>query len=412
MDGILDLMLQSELFTKTSKEAPKDEEALNAKLLIRAGFIQKVMAGVYSYLPLGFKVLKKIEDVVREEMSAIGDEVLMPSLHPKENWEKTGRWKDFGALFKVISKFDAEYALGPTHEEIVTPMAQKFAFSYRDFPFAVFQIQTKFRDEERPKSGLLRGREFRMKDLYSFHTDPNDLKEYYERAKKVYEKTFLRLGLSALLTEASGGTFSKFSHEYQVLSPNGEDTVYFCGCGFARNAEIAGDLAEGKPCPNCGEKLQKSKGIEVGNIFELNTKFTEPFGFTYKDKDGKSKPVYMGCYGLGTSRAMGAVAETGSDEKGLIWPESIAPFRVHLLEFGEGLAKNAYSALIEQGIEVLLDDRDVSAGEKLADADLIGIPWRMIISEKTAGKVEVKARKESDSKVLELEEAIKLINSK
>jgi len=405
-------MLQSGLFVKTAKEAPKDEEALNAKLLIRAGFIQKVMAGVYSYLPLGFKVLKKIEDIVREEMGRVGQEVLMPSLNPKENWEKTGRWNNFGALYKVTSKFDAEYALGPTHEEIVTPMAQKFAFSYRDFPFAIFQIQTKFRDEERPKSGLLRGREFRMKDLYSFHAEQDDLKSFYEKSKKVYEKTFERLGLSALLVEASGGTFSKFSHEFQVLSPNGEDTIYFCGCGFARNEEIAQDLAEGKPCPNCGEKLQKSKGIEVGNIFELNTKFTEPFGFTYKDKDGKEKPVYMGCYGLGTSRVMGTIAETMSDEKGLIWPEAVAPFQVHLLEFSEGLGKEAYQKLQKAGLEVIYDDRDVSAGEKLADADLMGMPWRFIVSEKTAGKVEVKKRTETEPKVLELEEAIKLGSSK
>ena len=405
-------MLQSKLFTKTLKEAPKDEEALNAKLLIRAGFIQKVMAGVYSYLPLGMRVLHKIENIVREEMKALGEEVLMPSLHPKENWEKTGRWKDFGALYKVVSKFDAEYALGPTHEEIVTPMAQKFAFSYRDFPFAVFQIQTKFRDEERPKSGLLRGREFRMKDLYSFHASQEDLKSYYEKAKEVYKKTFSRLGLSALLTEASGGTFSKFSHEFQVLSSNGEDTIYFCDCGLARNKEISGDLAEGAPCPNCGKKLKESHGIEVGNIFELNTKFTEPFGFTFKDKDGKEKPVYMGCYGLGTSRVMGTLAEVSNDSKGLIWPESVAPFRAHFLELGEGLGEKIYEDLGRAGIETLYDDRDVSAGEKLADADLMGMPWRVIVSAKTGSEVEIKIRREEKTKLVKIEEAIKLINSK
>lgn len=404
-------MLQSKLFTKTLREAPKDEEALNAKLLIRAGFVHKTMAGVYSFLPLGLKVLSKIENIVRDEMNqAGGQEILMSSLEPKENWQKTGRWDAFDALFKLESRFGGEYALGPTHEELIVPIAQSYTFSYKDLPFGAYQLQTKFRDEKRPKSGLLRGREFRMKDLYSFHANEENLVSYYEAMKQSYANVFSRTGLKAILVEASGGSFSKLSHEFQVLSETGEDTIYFCACGFARNKEIAAELEEGSPCPNCGEKLQKAGGIEVGNIFRLNTKFSEPFGLKYKDAAGAENLVYMGCYGIGTSRLMGAVAEVLNDDKGLLWPESVAPFRIHLIELGEGLGKQAYEDLQAAGIEVLYDEREASAGTKFQDADLIGIPYRLVASEKTGDKVEIKRRSEKESQIMDIDEAIKLIN--
>lgn len=406
-------MLQSDLFTRVGHTAPKDEEATNAKLLIRAGFIDKTMAGVYSFLPLGLRVLSKIETIVREEMNALGgQELLMPALQPKELWETTGRWTTLDALFRVVSHFKQEYALGPTHEEVVVPLVQSHLFSYNDLPCAVYQIQTKFRDEARSKSGLLRGREFRMKDLYSFHASAEDLEGYYEKVKACYTKLFKRLGLQTLIVEASGGTFSKFSHEFQVLSEAGEDMVYHCACGFARNKEIIDGelqkigLGEKGKCSSCGGELRVDAGIEVGNIFLLKTKYSEPFGLRYKDESGKEQTVLMGCYGIGTTRAMGAIVETSHDEKGMLWPVAVAPFRVHLLELGGAPAKEVYRALTKQGIEVLYDDRDMSAGEKLVEADLLGIPWRMVVSLKTGEKVELKARKDKEGSVVELKQAI------
>lgn len=394
-------MRQSELFSKPQRDFPKDEEALNARLLIRAGFIDKVMAGVYSFLPLGLKTLRKIENVIREEMDAIGaQEILMPALHPKEYWERTGRWDALDVLFKVRSRYDAEYALGPTHEEIIVPLAKKFLFSYKDLPFGAYQIQTKFRDEARSKSGLLRGREFRMKDLYSFHRTPEDLLAYYERAKAAYGKIFTRVGLEALVVEASGGTFSKYSHEFQVLAESGEDAVYLCGnCGFAKNREIVDEeLAKIEPggkgtCPSCGGALEVKAGIEVGNIFQLNRKFSDPFALSHKDEKGELQPVYMGCYGIGPSRVMGTIAEVSSDERGLAWPEEVAPFQAHLIELPGGEGAPLYRDLQAAGIEVLYDERNLSAGEKFAEADLLGIPWRAVVSAKTGDKVEVKPRK-------------------
>lgn len=402
-------MLQSKLFTKTLREAPKDEESLNAKLLIRAGFVDKLMSGVYTFLPLGLRVMGKIEKVIREEMNAIdGQEILMPALHPKENWQTTGRWSSFEALYKVVSHFkDTEYALGPTHEEIVVPLGKKFILSYKDLPFAVYQLQDKFRDEARPKSGLLRGREFKMKDLYSFHANPEDLLGYYGKALNAYKKIFKRLGLKALVVEASGGTFSKYSHEFQVVSDHGEDLIYHCKCGFAKNKEIM----EGntKTCPSCGLDLQTSNGIEVGNIFQLNTKYSDPFALTYKDKEGKDSKVFMGCYGIGVSRLMGTIAEIFNDEKGLIWPEQVAPFKVHLIDLGGSSAKKIYKKLQKLGIEVLYDDRDISAGAKFGDADLIGLPCRVVVSPKTGKKFEFKKRSSKSAKLVSEAELIKLL---
>lgn len=406
-------MLQSQLTNFIRKEFPKDEEAYNAKILIRAGFIDKLMAGVYSYLPLGLKVLAKINIIVREEMNKIGgQEVLMPALTPKENWQQTGRWGTFEALFKVISRDKKEFALGATHEEVVVPLAQKAIFSYKDLPFGLYQIQTKFRDEPRAKSGILRGREFTMKDSYSFHTDSDDLDKYYEKAIGAYKNIFKRLELDAWLVEASGGTFSKYSHEFQVFSENGEDSVVYCKkCQFAQNSEI-NSSKKGDSCPNCNGQLDIAKGIEVGNIFKLNTKYSDPFKLKFRDKDGSEKTVIMGCYGIGTSRLMGTAAEIFHDEKGLVWPKSIAPFDIHLIALGSNdekenkkifdKAEKIYSELSKMGVDVLFDDRkEKSAGEKFAESDLMGIPLRLVVSQKTGSQIEFKERNKKDARIVD-----------
>ncbi|MBI2889108.1 MAG: prolyl-tRNA synthetase [Candidatus Liptonbacteria bacterium] len=388
-------MLQSKLFTKTSRNAPKDEEALNAQLLVRGGFVQKLMAGVYSFLPLGLRVIRRIETIVREEMVAIGgEELALPVLHPKANWFETGRWETYDTLFRFTSRYSKnEYVLGPTHEEVIAPLAKQFIFSYQDLPKYVFQIQTKLRDEKRAKSGLLRGREFLMKDLYSFHRDDAGLDGYYEKAKGAYARVFERVGLGAdtVLTFASGGSFSKYSHEFQTLIPAGEDTIYLCEkCRVAVNKEI---IAEQPTCPSCRAKdLQECTGAEVGNIFKLKTKYSTPFGLQYKDEKGAMHDVLMGCYGIGISRLMGVVVERFHDEKGIIWPESIAPFAAHLIELNGASASGVYDALQKRGVDILYDETARSAGEKLTDADLLGIPLRAVVSPKTKGKVELKAR--------------------
>lgn len=414
-------MLQSQLLTKTRKEPPADEVSKNAKLLIQAGFIDKLQAGVYTYLPLGFKVLKNIEHIIRDEMvKARGQELLMPSLHPKENWEKTERWNSMDDLYKVKDSSGRENALGPTHEEVVVPLAKQFISSYRDLPLYVFQIQNKFRMELRAKSGVLRGREFLMKDLYSFHKDEEDLKKYYEVMKKAYKSIFERVGLGEVtyLTFASGGSFSKYSHEFQTVTAAGEDTIYLCEkCNVGINKEIAEDQ---KTCPECGgNKFKKETSIEVGNIFELKTKFSEPFDLTFKNEQGKDELVLMGCYGIGLGRVMGAVVEVLADEKGIVWPKSIAPFAIHLLRLGgneavKDHADKLYKKLSAHGITVLYDDRDAAPGEKFADADLIGIPYRAVVSEKTikAGKIELKERHGGEVSMLDENELLNILNKK
>ncbi len=396
-------MKVSKLFTHTQKETPKDEVSRNAALLIRAGFVDKLSAGVYSYLPLGFRVLKKIENIIREEMNILGaEELLLPSLHPKENWEKTGRWETMDDLYKVADSSGRESALGPTHEEVIVPLARKFISSYKDLPKALYQIQNKFRMELRAKSGLLRGREFLMKDLYSFHTDgEKEFEKYYDRVKEAYKKIFDRAGIGekTFLTFASGGSFSKYSHEFQTLTSAGEDTIYLCEkCGVAINDEI---IEEQTGCPECGmEKanLRKERAVEVGNIFPLKTKFTEAFGVTYKDKGGAEKLVTMGCYGIGLGRLMGAIVEVHADGKGLVWPTEVAPFGMHILRIGDAAhvikeADSLYNELSRHGKEVLYDDReDVSAGVKFADAELVGIPRVIVVSEKNMEKGEYEVR--------------------
>jgi prolyl-tRNA synthetase len=416
-------MLQSQLFAKTRKEIPADEVSTNAKLLIRAGFVDKLQAGVYTYLPLGLRVLKKIENIIREEMNAAGgEELLMPSLHPKENWEKTGRWDSMDDLYKVTDSSGRENALGPTHEEVIVPLAKQFISSYKNLPVYVYQFQNKFRMELRAKSGILRGREFIMKDLYSFHKDEEDLKRYYDVMKASYNTIFNRVGIGdkTYPTFASGGSFSKYSHEFQTLTEAGEDTIHICDkCRIAINEEI---IAEQKTCPDCGsDNLRSEKAVEVGNIFELKTKYSKPFNLTYKDESGAEQDVIMGCYGIGLGRLMGTVVEVLSDKSGIIWPDSIAPFQVHLIELSDAEdkakteARKLYETLTEQGVEVLYDDRaDKSAGEKFADSDLLGIPYRVVASAKSLGLggVEVKRRNDVTPKISTVDEFLRLLSAK
>jgi len=412
-------MLQSKLFTKTLKEAPRDEVSINAKFLVRGGFVEKLMAGVYSYLPLGNKVLAKIENIVREEINNIGgQEVLLPVLHPKDLWSKTGRWQ-YEEMFKLKSRGGKDFSLGWTHEEIITPLVQKFIKSYKDLPVFVYQIQNKFRDELRSKSGLLRGMEFMMKDLYSFHGDENDLDVYYNKVIKAYFQILKRCGLDkkTFLTFASGGAFSKYSHEFQTVALSGEDEIYFCKkCNLAVNKEIISE--ENYKCPKCKSKdLEVKKAIEVGNIFKLGERFSKAFDFYFKDKDDKEKLVQMGCYGIGPSRIMGTIAEVYYDERGIIWPKEVAPFQVHLvkIENNQKVIKESeklYKDLEKKGVEVLYDDRiDKTAGEKFADADLIGIPLRLVVSERTLAKksVEVKKRGEKEVKLIKINSLMKEI---
>lgn len=406
-------MKVSELFSKTRRESPKDEDSINAKLLIRAGFIQKMSAGVYSYLPLAWRVVQKIVNIVREEMNAIdGQELMMPALVAKEYWQKTNRW-DVDVAYKVKSEHGGEFGLGWTHEEAVTAIAQNFISSYKDLPLYVYQIQTKFRAEPRAKSGLLRGREFLMKDLYSFHRDDEDLDAYYKKVIGAYKKIIKRLDLDAKVVEAGGGAFTKeFTHEFQVLHPVGEDVIYYCvKCDFARNKEIFSD----EKCPICKGEIRVSNAIEIANVFKLGAKYSEPYNLFYLNKNGGRNPVIMGSYGIGISRLLGALVEVFNDEKGIIWPESVAPFRAHLIlatrDKGQGTkAEKVYKELQKAGIEVLYDDREeTSAGEKFNDADLIGIPYRLVVGGKSKDKVEVKKRDSGRMRLLNLKDVLKLL---
>jgi prolyl-tRNA synthetase len=411
-------MRQSLFFTKTRKEAPKDEVSKNAELLIRAGYIHKQMAGVYAYLPLGLRVINKIGNIIRDEMNKIGGQELhLTALQDKEVWQKSGRWSDevVDNWFKTKLKNDTELGLGFTHEEPLTSLMTDYVQSFRDLPFSVYQIQTKFRNEARAKSGIMRGREFLMKDLYSFSKDDKEHSHFYEKAKVAYKNVFERVGLGKLTytTLASGGTFSKYSHEFQTATEAGEDIIHVCGkCSLAINKEIFGEY---KNCPDCNSaEFVEKKSVEVGNIFTLGTKYSTAMGLLYATKDGQKLPVFMGSYGIGLGRLMGTVVEVLSDEKGIVWPESIAPFKVHLISLSqeEGptkkYAEDLYSKLTELGIEVLYDDRDLRAGEKFADSDLLGIPHRLVVSDKTvkAEKIEWKKRNDSETKMLSLSEVI------
>ena len=399
-----------------TKIPPRDAESINHRLLVQGAFVDQVMAGVYTFLPFGLRVLTKIENIVREEMDKIGNEVFMPTLEPVENWKQTGRFENVDVLMKAVpanqaakDKHDAEYVIGPTHEEIVTPLVKKFNFSYKNLPRAVYQIQTKFRNEPRAKGGIMRTREFRMKDMYSFHTDEADLKRFYEVAKDAYVTIYRRMGLGndTYITLASGGDFTKdYSHEFQTRCENGEDTIYLNKeTGIAYNKEVMPEDASNK------DKYEEFRASEVGNIFTLGTKFADDFDYKYTDADGTLRPVWMGCYGIGTSRLMGVIVEKFNDERGIIWPDAVAPFKVSLISFETTAekAKDIYGSLAAVGVEVLWDDRDLSAGVKFADADLIGNPYRLIVSEKSlsGGGAELKRRGEEKSEIIPLDEIVK-----
>jgi len=406
-------MRQSQLFTKTRKEAPKDEVSKNAQLLIRAGFIHKEMAGVYAFLPLGLKVLNNIVEIIRDEMNKIGgQELVMTALQSKELWEKTDRWDDkkVDNWFKTELRNGTEVGLAITHEEPLTKIMTEYISSYRDLPTYAYQFQTKFRNETRAKSGIMRGREFLMKDLYSFSKNEDEHKAFYEKAKQAYKNILERTGIGSLsyVVFASGGIFSKFSEEFQTVSEAGEDLIYLDEkSGRAVNKEVLNDEVLAELGLNKKDLVEK-KAIEVGNIFNLGTKFSEPLNLSYVDEKGQKQLVIMGSYGIGPSRLMGTIVEVLSDAKGIVWPREVAPFVVHLIEMKSNeavsvAAEKLYRDLNKKGISVLWDDRDTRAGEKFADADLIGIPYRVVISEKTMkeNKVELKLRSEEDAELVD-----------
>ena len=381
-------MRLSQTFIKTLREAPKDETAKNGALLTRAGYIHKEMAGVYDFLPLGLRVINNIEDIIRDELNRLGcEEVLMSALQNPEPWEKTGRFSDqeVDIWFKTELSGGGELGLAPTHEEPIIEMVKKYISSYKDLPFAVYQFQNKFRNELRAKSGILRGREFLMKDLYSFHTTEEDLNRFYTEVEGAYERIFERVGLGDCTYEtfASGGIFSKFSHEYQTLLPVGEDTIYSNGdYSLVLNKEVFNDEVLAELGADKAE-FEETTGAEVGNIFKLMFKYSEPLGLEFTDEDNSAKTVYMGCYGIGVSRLMGVIAEKYADEKGLIWPEAVAPFKYYLVGIGEAGLKRAEELYKGREDEIIFDDRDIRVGEKFADAELMGIPYRVVISDKT-----------------------------
>jgi prolyl-tRNA synthetase len=420
-------MRLSQLFTRTRKDAPGDEQAKNAQLLIQAGFIHKEMAGVYNYLPLGLRVLNNIMQIIREEMNAIGgQEIFLASLQPKDNWEKSGRWDDetvdvwFKTNLHSGEKFHAgqELGLGNTHEEALTAIMKSFVTSYKDLPSYPYQFQNKFRNELRSKSGIMRTREFIMKDLYSFSVSQAQHEEFYEKSKEAYLRVYDRLGLGDItyLTFASGGSFSRFSHEFQTLTEVGEDTIYVHEAKkLAINKEVytdevLADLGVSK------EELVEHKAVEVGNIFTLGTKYSDAIGLTFTDEDGSTKPVFMGSYGIGPGRVMGTTAEHFADDKGLVWPENVAPAKVYLVSLSNipsviSAADDLYNRLTDLNVQVLYDDRDIRAGEKFADADLMGIPYRVVISQKTveSGKHELKKRTSEEVQLLASEEILKTL---
>ncbi|OGN07501.1 MAG: hypothetical protein A2750_03280 [Candidatus Yanofskybacteria bacterium RIFCSPHIGHO2_01_FULL_45_42] len=414
-------MRQSRLFTKTRREAPKDARAPNHILLVRGGFVSQLSSGIYSFLPLGWKVMEKIIKIIKEEMNAIGgQELFMPALVEKKYMEPTGRWDlDVGFYVdssrnkasgndRILASGKDNFVLGWSHEEVLTSIAREYINSYEDLPFAAYQIQTKFRNEPRAKSGLLRGREFMMKDLYSFHASEKDLETYYEKAKDAYFKIFERCGLKAVYTLAGGGVFTdKFTHEFQVISEVGEDTIFLClKCGYAENSEIS-KLKNADTCPKCAGNIAEKKAIEVGNIFNNGTRYSDNLGVSFVDENGIKNSVWMAAYGIGISRLMATIVEVSNDANGIIWPESVSPFKIHLIVLDDRKeeAEKTYNELTKKSVEVLYDDRsDKTAGEKFADADLIGCPWRVVVSNKTLDKnsVEVKKRNQKEAELVPL----------
>ena len=415
-------MRQSMLLSKTRKEGPKDEVSKNANLLIRAGFISKEMAGVYSYLPLGLRVMKKIEDIIRDEMNKIGGiEMKTSVIQNKEVWEKSNRWDDavVDNWFKTKLKNGGEVGLSFTNEEAYANILKQYISSYKDLPIYPYDFKNIFRNEARSKSGILRGREFYWKALYSFSKNEVEHNEFYEKSKVAYKNVYNRVGIGELtyITFASGGSFSKFSHEFQAVTLAGEDTIYLDEeKKIAVNKEVYNDEVL-KELGLDKKSLVEKKAIEVGNIFSLGTRFSEPFDLKYKNEKGEEKMVVMGSYGIGLSRLMGTIVEILSDDKGIVWPISIAPFKVHLIEMTSNnpkvkeTAEYIYKKLTEEGVEVLYDDRDARAGEKFNDSDLIGIPLRIVVGEKgiDAGTFEVKERKSGNVSMLKESELIKFV---
>lgn len=413
-------MKQSQLFTKTSKTVPSDEVSKNAQLLIKAGFIHKEMAGVYTFLPLGLRVIENIKQIIREELDNIGaNEMKMTALQKKDSWEKSGRWStdlDDGIWFKTNLNSGSELGLAFTHEEPITNIMRSFISSYKDLPVYAYQFQSKFRNELRAKSGLMRGREFLMKDLYDFSLNEEQHKEFYEKMKGVYKKIFNRIGIGdkTFLTISNGGVFSKYSFEFQTLCEAGEDILVFDkekGMAINKddfNDQVLSDFNINKDDYNFVEQ----KSVEVGDIYSLGEKYAKAIGLLYKDENGEEKPVFMGSYGIGIPRVMGVVAEIFSDEKGLVWPDSITPFKVHLINIEEEEKANFfYKKLQKMGIEVLWDDRDKRCGEKFADSDLMGIPYRVLVSEKSLknGGYELKERVSGNIKIVSEEELFNIL---
>ena len=410
-------MKLSKTFVKTFREVGKEETARNAELLIRAGYINKEMAGVYAYLPLGLKVIENIKNIIREELDNIDcEEIQMTALQNPEPWQKTGRWESdkMDIWFKTDLSAGGQLGLAPTHEEPITNMMKKYISSYKDLPVYAYQFQTKFRNELRAKSGILRTREFLMKDLYSFTSDEASHNEFYEKATDAYFRIFDRLGLGDCTYKcfASGGVFSKYSHEFQTFLPVGEDTVYYNKDHSVvlneevLNDEVLADLGVKR------EELEPTTAAEVGNIFTLRYKFSEPLGLEVNNKDGKRETVFMGCYGIGVSRVMGVIVEKYADDKGLVWPENIAPYKYYLIGIGEAGEKIAKELENSKKDVVICDDRDLRPGQKFADAELMGIPYRIVISDKTLanGEVELTERKSGVSKMISLEELRKELN--
>ena len=389
-------MRMTQLFTKTSKTVPADETAKNAQLLIQAGYVYKIMAGVYAYTPLGLRVLENIKRIVREEMNAVGgQELIMSSLQPKEVWEATTRWDDevVDVWFKTKLKDDTELGLAWSHEEAIMEMMRQFIESYKDLPTSVYQFQTKLRNELRAKSGIMRGREFIMKDMYSLHASAEDLDKYYNEVIEAYKRVYDRLGIGkdTYVTFASGGAFTKFSHEFQTVCDAGEDILYIHrGKNVAVNEEVLDDAV--KELGIDKSELERVKSAEVGNVFNFGTDKSEQMNIMFTDKDGHEKPIYLASYGIGITRVMGVIVEKFADEKGIVWSEDVAPFKVIISQLGdnEDVAQHAYDMyqkLTNAGVTVLYDDRtDVRPGEKFADADLLGIPYRVVVSNKTVAE--------------------------
>ena len=400
-------MRLSKTFVKTLREAPKDETANNGRLLVRAGYVHKEMAGVYDYLPMGLRVIENIKEIIRRELNEIGcEELSLTALQNPEPWEKSGRFSDqeVDIWFKTALSAGGVLGLAPTHEEPITELMKTYISSYKNLPVAAYQFQTKFRNELRAKSGIMRGREFLMKDLYSFHATEEDLDKFYSEVERAYDRIFDKLGIgdSTFETFASGGIFSKYSHEYQTILPVGEDIIYY---NSDKSTVINKEVYNDEVLEDLGvkrEKFESTSAAEVGNIFKLKFKYTEPLGLKYIDESNKQQTVYMGCYGIGVSRLMGVIAEKFADDKGLVWPETVAPFKYYLVGIGEAGTKRANELYEANKDNILYDDRDKRPGEKFADAELMGIPYRVVISDKTLenNQAEVCARATGETKLV------------